>query len=222
MTLDKKRFILENTSVQTPPHVPEVRLHLADEAHDLWHRTEDELAQTGLPPPFWAFAWAGGQGLARHVLDSPALVRGKRVIDFASGSGLVGIAAKLAGAASVTCNDIDPFASEAASLNMAINGVLLTTDPADMTGSDVRADVLLAGDVFYDRALAEKLTPWFDKLAGLGVTVLIGDPGRAYLPKSRLEALAEYQVPVTRALEDAEVKRAIVWRFCAEPNFFPA
>ncbi|TGW05166.1 methyltransferase, partial [Mesorhizobium sp. M2D.F.Ca.ET.145.01.1.1] len=111
-----RQFILDNTALMAPPHVPEILLHLADEAHDLWQRTEDELVEIGLPPPFWAFAWAGGQGLARYVIDHPAMVRGKRVLDFASGSGLVAIAAAKAGAAAVTAADIDPFCATAVRL----------------------------------------------------------------------------------------------------------
>ena len=213
MSLDARRFILENTSVLCPPHVPEVRLHLAGEAHELWHKTEAQLAETGLPPPFWAFAWAGGQGLARYLLDHRETVRGKRVLDFAAGSGLVGIAAMLAGAAEATCADIDPFAAEAAQLNAGLNAVSLKTAQGDLTGGAVEAPVLLAGDVFYDRRMADALTPWFALLAAGGTEILIGDPGRAYLPKHGLEQLAVYQVPVTRALEDAEMKRTTVWRF---------
>jgi predicted nicotinamide N-methyase len=213
MSLDARRFILENTSIMSPPHVPEVRLHLADEAHDLWHRTEEQLAKTGLPPPFWAFAWAGGQGLARHVLDNPGIVRGRKVMDFASGSGLIGIAAMLAGAAEVTCADIDAFALEAAALNAALNDVTVMPSSENLIGSPPNAHVLLAGDVFYDRQFALDLIPWFESLAARGMDVLVGDPGRAYLPKARLEQVAEYEVPVTRALEDADVKRTTVWRF---------
>jgi predicted nicotinamide N-methyase len=213
MTLDARRFILENTSTISPPHVPEVRLHLADEAHDLWHKTEEQLAETGLPPPFWAFAWAGGQGLARYVLDNPQTVRGRKVIDFASGSGLVGIAAMLAGADAVTCADIDPYAFEAASINAALNDVTVSPLRGNLIGSTQDGHVLLAGDVFYDRRLAFELIFWFETLAARGVDILIGDPGRAYLPKQRLEQLAAYEVPVTRALEDADVKSTTVWRF---------
>ena len=213
MSADARRFILDSTSILTPPHVPEVRLHLADEAHDLWHKTEEQLAQTGLPPPFWAFAWAGGQGLARYVLDNPQTVRGRRVLDFASGSGLVGIAAKMAGAAECICADIDSYGCDAASLNAALNNVAVTPLCGNLIGSAPDADILLAGDVFYDRQLASSLIPWFARLAARGAVVLIGDPGRAYLPKARLEQLAVYQVPVTRALEDADVKRTTVWRF---------
>ena len=210
---DFERFIHANTTLTSPPHVPEIRLHLAAEAHDLWRRTEEELAEIGLPPPFWAFAWAGGQGLARYVLDNPELVAGRRVLDFASGSGLVAIAAAKAGAAYVIAADIDPFCAAAIRLNTLKNNVSVEFRTGDMIGETGDFDILLAGDVFYDKAFADRLTPWFSTLRQLGVDILIGDPGRSYLPKDRLEKLAEYQVPVTRALEDAEVKRTTVWRF---------
>jgi predicted nicotinamide N-methyase len=212
---DPEQFIRANTSIMAPPHVPEIRLHLASEAHDLWLKTEEELEDIGLPPPFWAFAWAGGQGLARYVLDHPGIVAGRRVLDFASGSGLVAIAAGLAGAQAVIAADIDPWTEAAVRLNAAENGVLLEFVSGDLVGSDVGADVILAGDVFYDRAFAERLVPWLDMLARQGKLVLVGDPGRAYLPKDRLEACAVYQVPVTRALEDSEIKKTTVWRFLA-------
>ena len=208
-----EKFILDNTALMAPPHVPEIRLHLADEAHDLWRRTEEELEEIGLPPPFWAFAWAGGQGLARYVLDNPGLVAGKRVLDFASGSGLVGIAAAKAGAASVLAADIDPFCAAAIRLNAQENGVALDFTAADCVDTHGGWDAVIAGDVFYEKPFADRLVPWFERLAARGAEVLIGDPGRSYLPKERLVALAVYQVPVTRALEDAEVKRTTVWRF---------
>jgi predicted nicotinamide N-methyase len=208
-----EEFIHANTALSSPPHVPELRLHLADEAHDLWHRTEEELAEIGLPPPFWAFAWAGGQGLARYVIDNPEVVRGRRVLDFATGSGLVAIAAARAGAASVLASDIDPFCAAAVRLNTTANGVSVTFDGHDFIGENNGFDVLLAGDVFYDREFADRLIPWFSQLSEHGVTVIVGDPGRSYLPRDRLTRLAEYQVPVTRALEDAEVKRTTVWRW---------
>jgi len=210
---DPGQFILENTGIMSPPHVPEVKLHLADEAHDLWLKTEDELEEIGLPPPFWAFAWAGGQGLARYVLDHPDCVACKRVVDFASGSGLVAIAAMKAGASKVLAADIDPWTGTAIGLNAKLNGVAVDYTRDDLVGEDIDADVLLAGDVFYDQAFAAALIPWFERLASNGVAVLVGDPGRAYLPKDRLEALAVYEVPVTRALEDSEVKRTTVWQF---------
>jgi predicted nicotinamide N-methyase len=208
-----EEFIHANTAFSSPPHVPEIGLHLADEAHDLWHRTEEELAEIGLPPPFWAFAWAGGQGLARYVLDNPDTVRGSQVLDFATGSGLVAIAAAKVGAAGVLAADIDPFCEAAVRLNAAANGVAVAFDGRDFVGENNGFDVLLAGDVFYDRAFADRLVPWFSQLSEDGITVLVGDPGRSYLPRERLTKLAEYQVPVTRALEDAEVKRTTVWRF---------
>lgn len=209
---DRAAFIRANTALTAPPHVPEIVLHLADEAHDLWLKTEEELAEIGLPPPFWAFAWAGGQGLARFVLDRPQWVAGKRVLDFAAGSGLVAIAAARAGAAQVTACDIDPFSGAAISLNTAANGVAVGFEPRDLVDTDDGWDVVLAGDVFYEKPMAERLLPWFSALAARGADVLVGDPGRAYLPKQRLAALAAYEVPVTRALEDAEVKRTTVWK----------
>ena len=208
-----EEFIHVNTAFSSPPHVPEIGLHLADEAHDLWHRTEEELAEIGLPPPFWAFAWAGGQGLARYLLNNPDTVRGKRVLDFATGSGLVAIAAAKAGAADVVAADIDPFCAAAVRLNAAANGVSVAFEARDLVDEDIDFDVLLAGDVFYDRAFADRLSPWFARLSATGMTILVGDPGRSYLPRERLTKLAEYQVPVTRALEDAEVKRTTVWRW---------
>jgi predicted nicotinamide N-methyase len=210
---DPARFILDNTSPMAPPHVPEIRLNLASEAHELWLKTEEELAGIGLPPPFWAFAWAGGQGLARYVLDHPEAVAGKSVVDFASGSGLVAIAAMMAGAKSVLAADIDPWTATAVSLNADLNDVEIGFTGDNLIGGDIDAAVLLAGDVFYDRDFAAALVPWFERLAASGVNVLVGDPGRAYLPKDRLEACAVYQVPVTRALEDSEVKKTTVWRF---------
>lgn len=206
-------FIRANTALIAPPHVPEIRLHLADEAHDLWERTEEELEAIGLQPPFWAFAWAGGQGLARYVLDNPALVRGRKVLDFATGSGLVAIAAAKAGAAHVLAADVDPFCATAVRLNAAANRVAVEFTGSDLVGALCAWDVILAGDVFYDRAFADRLLPWLAAMRAGGCEVLVGDPGRAYLPKSGLEALATYQVPVTRALEDAEVKKTTVWRF---------
>lgn len=208
-------FIRGNTALLPVPHVPEISLYLAHEAHDLWLKTEEEMSELGLPPPFWAFAWAGGQGLARYVLDHPAIVRRRRVVDFASGSGLVAIAAARAGAADVIAGDVDRFAGVATGLNAQANAVFVRVRTGDMIGERPDADVLLAGDVFYDRPFAERLVPWFDAMAGAGVAIFVGDPGRAYLPKERLEACGTYEVPVTRALEDAEVKRTTVWRWLA-------
>jgi predicted nicotinamide N-methyase len=213
MISDRTAFIREHTRLRPVPHAPEISLHVADEATELWQKTEDELGQIGLPPPFWAFAWAGGQALARYILDHPELVRDRSVLDFASGSGLVGIAAAKAGAAAVTAVDIDAFAVSAIDLNAAANGVSLTAVNADWVGQDQGWATILAGDICYEQDLARRVIAWLSTLAQGGATVLIGDPGRSYLPVDRLEALAVYEVPVTRSLEDAEVKRTSVWRF---------
>jgi len=209
---ERAAFVLAETRRLQVPHVPEIVLHLADEAIPLWQKTEEELAVLGLPPPFWAFAWAGGQALARYVLDQPGLVAGRRVLDFASGSGLCAIAAARAGARQVTASDLDPFALAAIELNSAANSVSLAATDADLIGRDEGWEVVLAGDIFYERDLAERVFAWLSDLQARGATVLIGDPGRSYLPKLRLAELASYQVPVTRALEDAEIKRTSVWR----------
>jgi predicted nicotinamide N-methyase len=209
---DVPQFIRENTRVLAPSHLPELRLHLADDAVSLWELTEEELGQLGLPPPFWAFAWAGGQALARYVLDHAEIVRGRSVLDVASGSGLVAIAAMKAGATSALAADIDAFAADAARLNAELNDVVVGTSGADPVGGDADAEVVLVGDLFYDRDLAPRVLDWLISLQRGGKTVLIGDPGRTYLPRDKLEQIAAYDIPVTRALEDAEIKRAAVWR----------
>jgi predicted nicotinamide N-methyase len=213
-TLDgRKAFILENTRPQRPPHTPEIVLHLADEITPIWRMTEEALAEIGLPPPFWAFAWAGGQALARYVLDHPELVAGQRVIDFASGSGVVGIAAMKAGAAHVLAADIDPFCAAALALNTAANGVACGFTGEDLLEAPAPADatVILAGDICYEKPLAARVMAWLAAARTRGATVLIGDPGRSYFPREGLEKLAEYQVPTTRELEDMEVKKTAVW-----------
>ena len=205
-------FIRANTAISAPPHVPEISLHLADEAHDLWHKTEEELGEIGLPPPFWAFAWAGGQGLARYVLAYPDLVAGKRVLDFACGSGLVAIAAAKAGASCVEAVDIDPWAITATELNAAVNDVAgpITVSNRNIIGTEGPWDVVLAGDVFYDADMTALIAPWFESLARNGTLVLVGDPDRAYRPKTGFVERAVYSVPVTRVLEDSEIKRTAV------------
>jgi predicted nicotinamide N-methyase len=205
-------FIRAETRLHRPPLVPEIELHLADEAVSLWQRTEEELGEIGLPPPFWAFAWAGGQALARYVLDHPAVVSGKTVLDFASGSGLVAIAAAKAGALHVIAVDIDPFAMAAIRLNSLENKVALDVLADNLIGKPIAADIILAGDICYQKDIAEPVMRWFEALQRTGKTVLIGDPGRSYLPQDRLESLAAYDVPVTRALEDKDIKRTGVWR----------
>jgi predicted nicotinamide N-methyase len=213
--LDRRAFILAQTRLLPVPHAPEIALHLADEATALWQKTEEELGEIGLPPPFWAFAWAGGQALARYILDHPEIVAGRNVLDFASGSGMVAIAAAKAGAASAQGSDIDAFAGEAMSLNAEANGVSITPRVKDLVGSDEGWDVVVAGDVSYERDMAKSVTDWLERLSRRGAMVLIGDPGRTYLARERLESIADYRVPVTRALEDCEIKRAQVWRFRA-------
>lgn len=210
---DVAAFIRANTRLLPVPHAPAIRLQLADEATELWHRTEDELAEIGLSPPFWAFAWAGGQALARYILDHRDTLTGRFVLDFGAGSGLVAIAAAKAGADRVEASDIDLFALAAIRMNAAANGVRVEARASDLVGRDEGWDVVLAGDVCYERDMAERVTDWLTGLARRGAQVLIGDPGRAYLPRGRLEAIAEYHVPVTRALEDLEIKRSHVWRF---------
>jgi predicted nicotinamide N-methyase len=209
---DRNAFIRAHTRLLPVPHAPEIVLHVADEATALWQKTEDELGAIGLPPPFWAFAWAGGQALASYILDNPELVRGARILDFASGSGLVAIAAAKAGAGSVEAVDIDAFAIAALALNAEANGVSIKAREEDLVGRDEGWDVVLAGDICYERDTAARVVSWLRVLHARGATVLIGDPGRAYLPKD-LARLATYEVPATRELEDAEIKKASVWRF---------
>jgi predicted nicotinamide N-methyase len=210
--LDREAFIRAHTRLLPVPHAPEIALHVAEEATELWQKTEDELAVIGLPPPFWAFAWAGGQALARYLLDHPHIVAGRRMLDFASGSGLVAIAAAKAGAGPVEACDIDAFAAAAIAINATANAVVVTPRCEDLIGRDEGWDVVCAGDVCYEREMAERVIDWLSGLSARGATVLIGDPGRSYLPRGKLEALATYEVPVRRALEDAEIKRSSVWR----------
>jgi predicted nicotinamide N-methyase len=215
---DPESFIRVNTRLRPVPLVPEISIFVADEAVPLWQKTEEELNEAGLPPPFWAFAWAGGQALARYVLDHAELVAGKRVLDLASGSGLVGIAAMKVSAREVTAADIDRFAGVAARINAEENRVSLTICSDDLlhNTSDVQWDTILAGDIFYERDTAELAFAFLARQARGGGKILIGDPGRSYLPRDRLKHLAEYRVPVTRELEDAEIKRTSVWTIAAE------
>jgi predicted nicotinamide N-methyase len=207
-----RSFVCDHTRLRSVPYVPEIGLHLADEPLPLWEETERHLRVSGLPPPFWAFAWAGGQALARHLLDHRGIVAGRRVLDMASGSGLVAIAAAVAGAAAVTAAEIDQFGVAAIGLNAAANGVAVRAEAADLLDGDgAGADVVLAADTFYDKALTARLLPFLDRARSRGALVLIGDPGRAYLPCDHLAAQAAYDVPVTRELEDADIKRVTVW-----------
>ena len=209
--MDAANFVASNTILSAPSHVPELRLHLADEALPLWQKTEDELDATGLPPPFWAFAWAGGQALARHVLDRPELVVGRRVLDLGAGGGIAAIAAAKAGAAAVRANDVDDFALAAIAMNAAANAVTVAVLGGDILDGAADADVILAGDVFYERVLAERALAFLRRAQAAGAEVLIGDPNRTYLPTDALTPVASYQVAVPRALEDSDVKRTTVW-----------
>jgi predicted nicotinamide N-methyase len=209
--LNHFQFIRDNTTILSPPLVPEVKLHLAHEAVPIWQKTEEELGAIGLPPPFWAFAWAGGQALARFVLDNPEIVYGKTVLDIASGSGLVAIAAMKAGAASVLAADIDEFAVAAMDMNGQLNVVKLELTSRNLLETaPPRVDVILVGDLFYEKGVAEMCFAWL-KQADCQ-TILIGDPGRSYLPQDKLIKIASYSVPVSRDLEDADIKQTAVWR----------
>jgi predicted nicotinamide N-methyase len=202
-------FIKANAALLAPPLVPEIKLHLATEVVPLWHATEDELAKIGVPPPYWAFAWAGGQALARYVLDNPAVVRGKRVLDIGAGSGLVALAAAKAGAAHVLAADIDAFSCAAIALNAAANAQHIAVTQEDVIGSQGDWEVILVGDLFYERPLAERLLAW---LLPLEIPALLGDPGRNYFPKTQVEKLANYSVQTTRDLEDREIRETGVYR----------
>ncbi len=210
---DPEHFIVANTELLAPPLVPEVKLHLATEVVPLWRKTEEELEAEGVPPPYWAFAWAGGQALSRYVLDHPEIVRGKSVLDFGSGSGLVGIAAAKAGARAVLSADIDSFAAAAIGLNAVANTVQLALTTEDIIGSACRWQVILIGDMCYERPLADRLLAWLSQCAKEGAEILLGDPGRSYFPKSGVEKLATYRVETTRELEDREIRETSVYRF---------
>jgi predicted nicotinamide N-methyase len=202
-------FIKANAILIQPPLVPEIMLHLASEVIALWRSTEEELAEIGVPPPYWAFAWAGGQALARYILDHPEIVRGRRVLDIGAGSGLVAIAACIAGAAHVLAADIDGFACAAIRLNAAANGCVLGVTQEDLIGSNGDWEVILVGDLFYERPLAERLLAWLR----LGDSIaLLGDPGRNYFPTTQVERLATYNVQTTRDLEDREIRETGVYR----------
>jgi predicted nicotinamide N-methyase len=202
-------FIRANAVLTAPPLVPELRLHLATELVPLWRKTEEELHAMGMPPPYWAFAWAGGQALARYVLDNPELVRGKRVLDFGAGSGIVALAAAKAGASHVLAADIDKFSVAAVIANAAANGLAVSATSDDIIGSTEQFGVILVGDMCYERPLAERLMAW---LKSSSAEILIGDPGRSYFPKDGLTRLALYSVATTRELEDREVRETGVWR----------
>jgi predicted nicotinamide N-methyase len=213
------QFVRAHTRLSAVPYVPELRLHLADEPIELWEQTElrDPAGQGTAgeqPPPFWAFAWAGGQALARHLLDDPDLVSGRSVLDLATGSGLVAIAAARAGAKDVTANDIDPLSLAATQANAEANGVRITTVEGDLlnTREGYDAGVILAGDVFYSREMTAQVLPFLRRAANRGALVLVGDPGRAYLPTSGMIRRAGYDIPVPVALESVPVRHTSVWQ----------
>lgn len=205
-------FVRGQTAVAVPPLVPEIRLHLATEITPLWQASEALLERHGVAPPFWAFAWVGGQALARHVLDTPEAVRGRTVLDFGTGGGLVAIAAAMAGAAAVLAADIDPVAVVAARLNAALNGVELEARVLDPTAGPCTAEIVLVGDVCYERTDAARIVDWLSAAASGGALVLLGDPGRTFLPQERLHRIATHAVPTTLELEDRTERETGVWR----------
>ena len=210
--MDPAIFVRRNTAITAPPLVPEIRLHLATEITPIWQATEETLARSALPPPFWAFAWAGGQALARYLLDYPEVVAGRSVLDFGAGSGLVAIAAAKAGAVCVLAAEIDHFAAAAIAANAALNEVAIAVTTADVLDTcDPRWEVVTAGDVCYERPMADRVTAWLRVLAAGGGLVLLGDPGRAYLPSHGLHERARYLVPTSREIEDRESRDGVVW-----------
>jgi predicted nicotinamide N-methyase len=207
------RFIRSNTRLMSVPLVPEISLHLAEESMPIWQRTEEELGRMNVPPPYWAFAWAGGQALARYVLDNPLLVAGRAVLDLGAGSGLASIAAMKAGAQAVLATDVDAYALAAIALNAQANGVLIETTEKDLLGATPGVfGAVMVGDMFYERPLAERALAFVQMAHAKGAEVLVGDPRRSYFPKERFHPVVEYSVPVTRDLEDMEIKRTAVWR----------
>ncbi len=215
MTVDPTAFVQAQTRLAAASLVPELRLHLADAALPLWEATEATLAETGLPPPYWAFAWPGGQALARLLLDRPELARGRRVLDFGAGCGLASLAAARSGAAAVTAADIDPFARAAIALNAAANGLSVAITGEPVTERPADADLLLIGDMCYERPLADLVLPWARAAAASGVAVLLADPGRSYRPTAGLAEIGNYDVPTSLDLEDRTVRTTRIYRLAA-------
>lgn len=215
--MNRAAFVLEHTRLQRPPLVPELQLRLADEVMPLWRTMEQDAGGLEVPPPLWAFAWAGGQAVARYVLDHPQMVAGKRVLDFAAGSGLCAIAAFKAGAGHVLAADIDAFALEAVAMNAEVNRVSVATIGHDLLDADPPdIDLILAGDVCYEQPLAGRVLSWLQAAHQRGVDVLIGDPGRAYFPRDFMMQLAQHDVPTMRELEGVKMKTAGVFTFRSE------
>jgi predicted nicotinamide N-methyase len=212
--IDPEAFVRANTLPVPAPLVPELVLHLATEITPIWQATEEWLRETGTEPPFWAFAWPGGQALARYLLDNPARVAGRRVLDFAAGCGIAAIAAARAGAAWVEAAEIDPLATAAIRLNAAANGAAVTALTGDVVGAAGRWDLILCGDVCYEAPMTGHILPWLRGLAR-DAEVWLADPGRAYLPREGVSAFASYAVPTTRELEDQTERRATLFRLAA-------
>jgi predicted nicotinamide N-methyase len=208
-------FVRAHTAVSRAALVPEVALHLASEITPIWRATEDWLRQANIEPPFWAFAWPGGQALAREVLDRPGIARGRRVLDFAAGCGVAAIAAAMRGAARAEACELDPLALAAIRANAALNGVAVQTPEGDLVGSPCRWDVILAGDVCYEVPMTAHILPWLRRMAG-ECLVLLADPGRAYLPRDGLEPLATHAVPTSVELEDRTERVVTIARLLPE------
>lgn len=211
--MSPQQFVAANTRLLAVPLVPELKLHLAEESLPIWQRSEEELGAMNVPPPYWAFAWAGGQAVGRYILDNPAVVAGRCVLDLGAGSGLGAVAAARAGGRRVVAADIDPFALAAIALNAAANGVDVAATSDDLLATGPPAcDVLLIGDLFYERPLAERVLAFAQAAHIAGCDVLVGDPRRSYFPQERFREVVHYAVPVTRELEDSEIKHSAVWR----------
>jgi predicted nicotinamide N-methyase len=211
--VDATRFILEHTHILPVPSLSCLKLYQANEVTPLWQMTEMELQIGQIAPPFWAFAWAGGQALGQYIFDFPHIVKGRSVFDMASGSGVVAICAALQGALSITANDIDPFAEAAIGLNAALNGVSLRVETQDRLKGDVpEVDVILAGDICYDRNLRDAMLTFFGKARHKGIEVYVGDPHRTYFPETGFERLMTYEIKTQTEIEDSPIKRASVWR----------
>ena len=207
-----REFIQTHTIVASPPACPEIRMWTSTEVTPLWEATEEVLAAHNLPPPYWAFCWAGGQALTRYLLDQPELTSGQRVLDFAAGCGSAAIAAAMNGASKVEAAEIDPVAIEAIALNADLNGVSVELVQGDIVGQPCRWDLVVAGDVCYERPMTEHIWPWLRRLAADGATVLMADPGRAYLPKLGLLELARFVVETSLDLEDRTQREVVIYK----------
>ena len=215
--MDPADFVRRNTAIVAPPLVPEIRLYLATEMTPIWQATEETLARGAVPPPYWAFAWAGGQALARYLLDHPETVLGREVLDIGSGSGIVAIAAAKAGASRVVAAEIDHFAAAAIALNTALNGVTVRIEMRDLLDRAAAGwGVALAGDICYEEPMSSRAMTLLRRIAARGRLALLGDPGRSYLPRSGLVERARYTVSTSRELEDRDEREGVVWQVLPE------